>query len=466
MKLLFFGLLFFCFASEAFSMNTTLDIYYNTNMCRNCNLYLTYLKKVDPQIKKRLFISESSKDFIDELLDEYKLSTQDLTVSFISANHFTLKQTNKQIESYCIVSSNSVKTDSFLLSELGKKINQLNTKKTFPSSEKSKWDSIAIPDSIKISNRIRIFNSGNTISISDYLLNRNTSLFIDPSKNRIVNSIIIKSNEISQSSFLRTNCTDTVMYKAMFGLLKAIGSDKPKIESAFVNDSSISLYIGFPCPLAIKNTIDTLIINRVFFYSKNFKTNRSYLNWVVDDGLIPTLEKEYIVNNVFPFYLHKEAFYYSVYSEKNAMDKNFISKHNKKGDKIYFEKILRSKIENWEPDKNFENSNKSTNSNFYFMNSYPYFYDFTKNEEFAISPALLNPEKLNFYINDVVRNDSQIKLIVLLNEVPYLFVIDYQTKKIIEKSKIDTKNKSAEYLRFYSPKEYFLIDKKNIYRFS
>jgi len=465
MKHLFFGFLFSCLTSVLFSVNTTLDIYYNTNMCRNCNLYLTYLKKIDPQIQKRFFISESSKDVIDELLSEYGLTSKEVTVSFIHADHFKLKQTNKQIESYCIVNKNNTKIDSFLLSELSKKIGFLNATTTFLTADKSKWDSIIIPDSIKISNRIRIFNHGDILNISDYLLNRNTSLFIDPSSNKIVKSIIIKSNEFYPQLFLKTNCTDTVMYKAMFGLLKAIGSDKPKIESAFVNDTSISLYIGFPSPLAIKNTIDTNIINRVFFYSRNFKTNRSTLNWVVDDGLIPTLENEYIINNVFPFYLYKEAFYYSVYSEKNPLDKNFISKHTKKGDKIFFEKILRSKINTWEPIMNFENSNKSTNSNFYFLNSYPYFYDYTKNEEFTILPSILNPEKLNFYINDVIRNGNQIKLIVILNEIPYLFVIDYTTKKIIEKSKIETKNKSVEFLRFHNSNEYFLIDKKTIYRF-
>lgn len=465
MKQLFLGFLFSCLTTELFSTNTTLDIYYNTNMCRNCNLYLTYLKKLDPQIQKRFFISESSKDIIEELLSEYGLSSKEVTVSFIQDDHFKLKQTNKQIESYCIVNKNNIKRDSFLLSELGQKIGFLNATNTSVTTDKLKWDSIIIPDSIKISDRIRIFNHGDIINISDYLLNRNTSLFFDASSNKIVKSIIIKSNEFYPQLFLNTNCTDTIMYKAMFGLLKAIGSDKPKIESAFVNDTSISLYIGFPSPLAIKNTIDTNIINRVFFYSRNFKTNRSTLNWVVDDGLIPTLENEYIINNVFPFYLNKESFYYSVYSEKNPLDKNFISKHTKKGDKIYFEKILRSKIHTWEPNKNFENSNKSTNSHFYFMNSYPYFYDYTKDEEFTIQPSLLNPDKQNIFINDIIRNGSQIKIIILLNQVPYLFVLDSQTKKILEKSKIDIKNKNVDYLRFYNSNEYFLIDKKTIYRF-
>jgi hypothetical protein len=465
MKQLFFLLLFTCLGLKSFSVNTTLDIYYNTNMCRNCNLYLTYLKKLDLQIQKRFFISESSKDIIEELLSEYGLTSKEVTVSFIHADHFKLKQTDKQIESYCIVNKNNTKIDSFLLSELGKKIGFLNASNTSATADKLKWDSIIIPDSIKISDRIRIFNHNNIINISDYLLNRNTSLFLDPPSNKIVKSIIIKSNEFNPSLFLRTNCTDTVMYKAMFGLLKAIGFDKPKIESAFVNDTSISLFIGFPCPLAIKNTSDTDIINRVFFYNINYKTNRSSLNWVVDDGLIPMLEKEYIVNNLFPFYLNKESFYYSVSSEMNNMDKNFISKYIKKGDKIYFEKILRSKIDTWEPIKNFENSNKSTNSHFYFMNSYPYFYDYTKDEEFAIQPSLLNPDKQNIFINDIIRNGNQIKIIILLNQVPYLFVLDSQTKKILEKSKIDSKNKNVDYLRFYNSNEYFLIDKKTIYRF-
>jgi hypothetical protein len=465
MKQLFFGFLFSCLTTVLFSTNTTLDIYYNTNMCRNCNLYLTYLKKLDLQIQKRFFISESSKDIIEELLSEYGLTSKEVTVSFIQDDHFKLKQINKQIESYCIVNKNNTKIDSFLLSELGQKIGFLNATNTSVTTDKFKWDSIIIPDSIKISDRIRIFNHGDIINISDYLLNRNTSLFFDASSNKIVKSIIIKSNEFYPQLFLNTNCTDTIMYKAMFGLLKAIGSDKPKIESAFVNDTSISLYIGFPSPLAIKNTIDTNIINRVFFYSRNFKTNRSTLNWVVNDGLIPTLENEYIINNVFPFYLNKESFYYSVYSEKNSLDKNFISKHTKKGDKIYFEKILRSKIDTWEPNKNFENSNKSTNSRFYFMNSYPYFYDYTKDEEFTIQPSLLNPDKQNIFINDIIRNGNQIKIIILLNQVPYLFVLDSQTKKILEKSKIDSKNKNVDYLRFYNSNEYFLIDKKIIYRF-
>ena len=478
----------------------SLDIYLNTNDCINCNNIFTYVKKIDKSITKNLYLSKENQEITDDILKNYELKRSDFNISYLPSDFFNCKSNCPLpvYPSYCTFYQNQRRVDSFLLKLLPQKVpvlnksvspqqnNSKNTKEEGPKSGSSVNKSppqpgtsedlsgFQIPDSIKFSSQAELFVNDTIINILDRLLKKNVTLFVNSNYTKIKKIIILKSESFKPGVFMRLNCFDTAFYRGCYPMLTSLAGNFPKIESAYITDSTIKLMLGVTYPRYpnLKTTdslmlqrnkkfklTDTIMDSKYFIYSKNFITNKNNLTCIENNSFS---DGKYWLLSL-PFYFNNNKLYVSIRSLTQPNDPNFLVELNP-GMTWNYSRIIENTLK---PDiqqpKNYV-LNRVLNPNFYFANTIPYFLDFKKNEEFLFNKEDFMDQGKQFYITDVVSYNNKMYVLVNYGNSLVRFILDPKTKKVLEKNKIaDTKESERIHIRFITHQSYLIMDGKKFY---
>jgi len=469
--------------------NVTLNIYYNSYSCSNCNISFNLLRNVNPKVEKILFLLEKNKPYEDEILIKYNFQTTDFKINYLDDDHFTCKKKPcKEImfESYCLLIAGQTKIDSFLLKHLSEKIKFINsefelidyqnTLTVAPASMTSKTFilnkinnristlptsySITIPDSIKLSDQIQFTRSNGIINLRDQLLNKNVTLFLNADYTKIDKILLVKGESFKPKPFMKLNCFDTIEYKKCFPVLKKQGAHIIKIETAYVNDSTINLFLNCTFPIIKGN--DTLFDMKYFIYTKNFKNDRTSLLCLKTNQLA----KGFWLSSL-PFFIVANKAYISVRNYDEGDEKNVLAEYNILNGQLEFEKILENKAGIIKNNRKAEgiDLNKYVNAEFYFVNTFPYLYDYKNKAEFIFPEKdFFTDKSQEYYINDILRVNNRIYLLVILGKDVYTLIYDASTKLLVEKKKLPIDQKyDTNLIRFNNEYSYILLDKRCIH---
>jgi hypothetical protein len=462
MKHLFLFLNLFLFHNS--NASTELHLYYNFDHCANCNSEFELLNKIDSKIKKTLFVTEKSASFIDEFLQNHHFNKSDFNIKYLKNNFFECKKINCTLplyESFCLVIFENGNKDSFALKQLSYRLKTLSTSKSTIARI------INLPDSIKISNRFQFSVTNRTINFLDETLNKNISLFLNPELNNIEKAIIIKHANFKSAYFLKIACFDTSNYRKFLPVLRSIGKQSPEIGKAFITDSTINLMLSFSYPEII-NT-DSNITLKLFLYSKNFKNNQSSLICVKKDGYSTKnhLDHNYTINNIQPFFIYNKKAYFSVANWLDSLDRDLLAEYDLINGQLEYKNIVPNRVK-YIPNKKKKlgyDLNRYVNNNFYFVNSYPYFFDYKTNQQLIFDPnTFIHEGEQDYFISDVKKVEENIQVLCVYKKEVIQYTFNALTQKLVEKKNLSIdRNLSTDYIRYIGENKCILFDSNKIH---
>lgn len=441
------------------------QLYYNFNHCANCNAQFDLLKNIDPTIKKTFFFTKNSQSYLDEFLKDHDFKKSDYTIQFVNDNFFECKKINcvqQLYESYCLVFYGEGKKDSFLLKELSLKLKSLLNATALTNQ------TITLPDSITLSDRFQFSVHKNIINFLDETLNKNVTLLLNPEMTKIEKALVIKRDIFKPSQFLNIACFDTTIYRKFYPVIKSIGKHVPAISKTFITDSTINLMLSFSYPEII-NT-DSNITMKLFLFTKSLRTNQNTLFCLQKDGYssINKLPENYTINNIQPFLINSQKIYFSIAKWEDTIDRDLLAEYELKSNQIDFKKIIKNKFQSV-PNKKRKlgyDLNRYVNSDFYFTNNYPYFFNYKTNEQFVLDEKdFLVESHSEYFIIDVLSADDKLFVLVVYgaDKKVLKFSYDSKSKKIINKKEVKLNpNEDFNYLRFINSNTYLNYENKKI----
>jgi|GEM_PF-3440953 len=480
-----------------------LDIYYNPDDCKNCNNVLNSIKDLSTDVNKFFYITKDSENIIEEVFQNMGFDQKKYKINYLPNNFFQCKRKDcisPVLSSYCLFSEGSIKADSFLLKNLPGRISYLNSiserekdkssnggkplnnllnssQNIVSSGNQSNHLSIDIPDSIKISNRCKLFVRDSIINIYDFQLNKNVTLFLNQDFTFIKKIIVIKMRGINPQIFLRSECLDTAFYKNTYAIISRTGHHVPSVGSVFVSDSTINLLLSLTYPrYPDPNTYDSLRLNnknskfsindtildmKYFVYTRNFSTNKTRLHCI---NKISYARDEYWILSL-PFIFEKDKLFASIHSWNNPADANFLGEFELTNNRFEY-KGLRSndnkniKIENLRKNQILQ---RDVNSNFYFTTSLPFVFDYKRNKDFLFDKNEFNINE-EIFINDVIGDKDKLYFIVSENGQFFKYTLNTKTKKREGKTAIqlDMPDGPKE-LKFLDINKYLFLNGNKLY---
>ena len=408
--------------------------------------------------------TKKAQPFIEEMLEPHQFRKDDFTWSFVE-NDFFIRKNGDKVDlcpSYCLVYLNGLKKDSFLLKAIQSNVSKVNAMK---GSSGPQLMRIAVPDSIKLSDRIDVYVKGNVINIQDDLLNKNVYLRMDNKRPVISEAIVIKGSEFNIQDFLANNCFDTTVYRKSRKTLIANGAGLPAIESAFVTDSAIHLMTSLYYPIP-KGGNDTVLSQKNFIYTRSLSdSKKTSLQCVVTDGLYEPLSGKYVLNPSMPFIIKDSRAYFSVSDYEDPLEKEFLAEFKLSALKPKFVAIVPNTTGPFRYAKKSEGFmlNKRLNKNFYFSTQHPYFYDYLRNEQFQLNPAdfTLNFRR-DYYIQDVIRSGENIQLLYSIGSHLIKNTYDKDKKLLSSEEVVLREELDITHAKFLTADSYLFLDKGDL----
>jgi hypothetical protein len=410
------------------SQSLSLRIYPDFNNCLNCNTYLHFVKELNTSVSRIMYVEKSKQSFLPELLSQYGF-----TNNYIVVNRPIHKNKVDVKGSICALYDGKLKLDSFALDKLPSKIGFIN----FISSKINSSKLISLNDSLKLSNRFEVNYTTNSYIMVDYLLNKAIYLRYDKQLN-IEKKITIEGQAFNPRSFLKLGNIDSIFYKKEYTSLKYVGKHLPHIEFSYLKDSMLYLMLTFPYPLPNKEGI--AIDSKLFLYQRNVYTDIRKLIYIKDIYLENFLKQQVNINNSAAFYVLDNGYYFSIANYMTGASKAFIAKYYLDSDTLKYD----SNYKVFEMDSlqfktyqvNVNESLYSTNEKFYFGNSFPYIYNYLKDEGFYLK-ELQNAQITNYILDVKSIDDNYLTVFINKNTKGYfLLLIDLKTKKIIREKEI------------------------------
>lgn len=482
------------FSSFVLHSKEKLEIYFNVDDCTNCNNLIRFTNNIETGIDKIFWLCGENKTVVNEIFQNFGVSPTDFEIKYLPNDFFQCKKSNcvtRVLSSYCVFIDRSEKKDSFSLKELPEKIkvlkrNNWNNQNHFYGLESSS-DSIRslavnvsklhgtlvlLPDSIKISKRTNVFIKDSTINIFDQRLNKNITLYLNSNFSRIKKIHQIKGNNLDVNSFVATNPFDTTFYRGLYPRFKSMGVHLPKIESVFINDTTINLMVNltygrYPDPkttdsLRLKRKVKPLAINdtiadmKYFFYSENIRTNKFQVRYM---DKMSYENSEYWALGL-PFILVHDKLLASVHSYSKPNSEVLLAEFKVKNDRVEFTSTHINSTKNIRTNSLADKQImfRDINSNFYFTASVPFFYDFKKNEDFLLDEKDFNSED-KLHILDVIRDKEKLLILVSEGDKIFKYTFNYSTKKKEEKMQLDLDLPAKEInIRFLETDKYLILD--------
>lgn len=428
--------------------NIELHIYLNTNQCVNCNLALNCIGKLAPGVVKRIYFPLANKAASEEMMEGYG-DVKNLAIRYFDKTNDPFN--SPYARSYCLLYNNKFKADSFELNELFEKVGGIN-KLTVTHVQPLV---IPLPDSVKLSNRSNLFYYEGRLCITDYLLNKAVVVSLGKTQNNLAGILQIKGKSFHAQPFLRSGIVDTAAYRILYRDLKELGKTKPHIETCYLTDSALYLYLVFPCAIVRPVEKDTGIGGKAFIYKKNLFSRKSELFPVKDDALPSTLKEEYYVASGSAFAVHNNNFYFTLYQEQLRTENNFMAEYGLNGrNQLVFKKLSPYLVS----DSTYLNTNFGNtqvfltmcNRQFLFAQFQPVFVELGANHSYMLGD-LLSPGSLHkIQVYDVQRKDRQhLAILIDRNHETRCVIYNTETRKIEADTKISVpQNANTETMRF------------------
>ncbi len=450
------------FCNNIIANSINLNIYLNTNQCTNCNIALNALRKLSDEVVKSVYFLESNKAASEELMEDYS-SLKSLRLRYFSKELNPFKSANTL--SYCVLFDGSSKIDSFELKNLFAKVESINALVRIKNPNLVLKSKIPIPDSIKLSDRLKVFVYKQHFSICDYLLNKNVTLTFNENFSQINNVLQIKGSAFKPYPFLKSGIVDTTLYRMKYADIKYVGKTKPEINSSYLTDSLMYLFLTFPC--VIKVNKDTGIGGKFFLYSKNLFTRKSELFAIQEDQLPSFLNEEYFISNISPFYVESGKVFFSLYQENLKKENHFLAEYTGSGNRITFKSLVNHKIsDSTYLNTDFGNTQiflSECNSSFYFATYQPLVINTKTNVRYNFEKILDKGFEHNLLIRDVSNIDKDlIRLLIKANNMEKCLVYDTKKKSLVSETVIKPLlNVNMESLKFIDGNTLIAFDTEN-----
>ncbi len=405
-----------------------LRIYPDFNNCINCNTYLHFVKEINSNVSRVMYVEKSKQSFLSELLSQYGF-----TNNYTVVNRGISKNKVETKGSLCALYDGKMKIDSFALEKLPSKIGFINFISTKINSSKL----ITLNDSLKLSTRYEVNYTTNSYITVDYLLNKAIYLRYDKQLN-VEKKTIIDGQAFNPRLFLKLGNIDSTFYKKEYASLKYVGKHLPHIEFSYLKDSMLYLMLTFPYALPNKEGI--IIDSKLFLYQRNVYTDARKLIYIKDIYLEKFINQQVNINNSAAFYILDSSYYFSIANYVTGASKAFLAKYYLDSDTLKYDSNY--KIFNMDSLQfrtyqiNVNESLYSTNEKFYFGNSFPYIYNYLKGEGFYLK-ELQNAQITNYILDVKSIDDNYLSVFINKNNKGYfLILIDSKTKKIIREKEL------------------------------
>ena len=465
-----FNKVLFCAMIGWFSFNKlsadviTINLYINTNQCANCNIALSSLTRLSDNIIKNIYFTEANRAASTEMMEPYS-EVKNLHLKYFEGKSNPFR--NDLLKSYYILFKNKTKIDSVDLNGLFTNTKQINALAEGSIPKFRLVKKIPIPDSIKLSNRLTVFANNHRLSICDYLLNKNVSFNIKKDFVGLTDVIQIKGSAFKPYPFLNAGIIDTVLYRKIYADLKYLGKTKPEINASFLSDSSLYLFLTFPCGIVREIEKDTGVGGKFFLYRKDLITRKSQLFPIVKEVLPSFLGEEYWISNGNPFYVKEKRIYFTLYQEELKKENNFLAEHTLSNGKVIFKALLNYRVsDSTYLNTNFGNSSLFStggNTSFYFASYQPYIIDLRTNVVYNFEKALPTKSKHDLAIRDVsYMGGDLLRILVNFKNVEKCLV--YDTRKNLILSEIELKPVmplNLETIKFINYKTLVAFDESN-----
>lgn len=438
-----------------------LHIYLNTNQCLNCNVALNCIGKLAPGVLKSVYFPLANKAASEEMMENYG-DIKNLAIRYFDKTNDPFSKAYTR--SYCLLYRNKLKTDSFELNELFERVGSINKLTLLPSAPLI----IPLPDSVKLSNRSSLLYHEGNLCITDYLLNKAVVVSLGKSQNKLANILQIKGKSFHAQAFLRSGIVDTAAYRILYPDLKELGRTKPHIETGYLTDSALYLYLVFPCAIVRPVEKDTGIGGKAFIYKKNLFTKKSELFPIKDDVLPSTLKEEYYVASGSAFAVRNNNFYFTLYQEQLRAQNNFMAEYgfNAKN-QLVFKKLAPHQVsDSIYLNTNFGNTQvflTLCNGKFLFAQFQPVFVELAGNHAFMLGDQLSPGSLHKIEVYDVRRKDAQhLSILIDRNHETHCVIYNTDTRKIEADTKIMVPlNTNTETMRFTGDKKIVALDQEN-----
>ncbi len=391
-----------------------IDVYLSFNECNSCIAALTNLKALEG-FDKQLVVAKADSVFLPEFFaDRFTFSFSGITY------------VNKRLPtfSYCKVYFNNVLTDSFRLRDLSEKIALLNAYQV-PIMDTV---SFALPPLVFNKDQSTLRVHKNYVSIYDYTLNKLVLLKLDAQAAVVSQTLELKGKQFEPILFLRAGKLDSNYHAQKAESLKNAGSFYPKVESVFINDTSLFLLLNFPYPQPLTDG-NTGVYMKFFIYQRHLVTQKRSLTYINDFSL--TLNADCFLETSKPFFLVNDTLLLPYYCNTTKTPFHLFSKWAKTP-RGYEQKGLHVKYDRRSYALNKIDSFELLLSNgFYFSIKGDLIYNINSGKIIVLKKNVLRKDE---YIQDMILNEAtqQLKLLVV-NERDTYFVRYYNLKTQIVK---------------------------------
>lgn len=444
--------------------NLRLDLYINTNQCFNCNIALNTLNYLHEDIIKNVYFPEANMAASEELMENYS-SVKNLHLKYFNEENSPFK--NFSHKSFYLLYNNGSLSDSLELNSLFANYHKINilVKPPFKSFVLKK--KIALPDSIKLSDRLAIFVKNKQVCVSDYILNKSVVITLSNDNSAITKVLQIKGSSFKAQAFLKSGIVDTAVYRIVYKDLKFLGKTKPQVDMSYLTDSSLCLLLSFPCGIVRPVEKDTGIGGTLFLYQKNLYTHKSKLYSIPEDRIPGFITEEYYIANMSGFYINKNKVCFTLFQEHMKKQNRFLAEYEFTHDKLKFKSLLPHQVS----DSTYFNTDfgntqvflTSSNSRFLFAQYQPVIVNTTNNAFYYLESGLKLKDKHSLHLIDVWQSGEN-NLYLLIEKDKKLKCIEFDIVKnavISETWLPNNPELNPESARFSDKETITVFDKSN-----
>lgn len=439
-----------------------IELYVNTNQCANCNLALGTLAHLHASIVKIVHLPESNRDVAEEMLEPFG-HIQNLQLRFFSNAGTPFG--NPLQKSFYRLFNNNRQVDSSELNLLISRYRQINALAQTTGTVPQLLQKIALPDSIKLSDRLNCFVKDGRMAIGDYLLNKSVVVELDAAQTKISKLLQIKASAFKPQAFLTWGLVDTAVYRRVYKDLQFLGKTKPQIDAACLADSSLHLLLSFPCGVVDPLKKDTGIAGKLFFYSKNLFTKKSRLLPIPED-LVPGYKEEYYIANMSGFNVVQNTVYFTLFQEFMQTQNKFLAEYTLGAKQLAFSKLLPYQVSDSAYfNTTFGNTQvflTASNARFLYALYQPVIVRYADKHFFDLESVLQLKTKHQLQVYDVWENKAgQLLLLANKNTVDVLLVVDAKKGKLVEEKQLNLKSQQVdpENLKFLNANTLLGLDK-------
>lgn len=332
-------------------------------------------------------------------------------------------------ESYCIVYSGESIIDSFSLKSLPtrfKAIEKLIVKEL----------RLKLPPSFIVNkSRVNITVSEQSIFFFDYILNKAIFVRYNNGFDTIKKITIIKGSSLNSKEFIKKGNIDTVLYNELYSILKKIGKSDPHIESAYSNDTIISLLLYFPNPkVNPKDINDTVVGFSFFIYDKSVSNGKSRLSFVDHDSFLNQFQFHYGIRNSRPIFRTKAGLHIGLtdFQQKEEQIK-LLSTWHLVDEKYVFQKLDDVAIlKKYFKEDRLEMFHVNCNQDFYFNTMLSLVVDIDSGN--LVNTDFLKISEVDQYALDLRKIDNTVQALVKApGSNVQVWTIDLENNKVSNK---------------------------------